>query len=1265
MFARAARVAAFCLITGPAVFGQTSSSTISGVIHDTSGAVVPGATVRATHDDTGVSSAQASNEAGLFSFPSLPAGSYTLSAELQGFKTTRKPKNALAVGTTLSVDLVLEVGEAADVVSVDSRYDSLQISDASIGNVVSQKEIVEMPLNGRNPLALLVLEPGVVQRSNGAAGTGIHVNGSRDMASNTTIDGIDANESSVPNPVSNVYRLTPDNVQEYKVTTSNASAEQGRNSGASISVATRSGTNRFHGTAYDFFRNTALNSNEFFANALGTPKPEIKLNQYGFELGGPIRRNRTFFFGSWQDQKINFAQPVDQVYTGVPLVYTPEALSGAYRYFRADPKTAFALNGQTITRNTPLLVDPYTGAVRPGVRTCGSDTDLNCIASYNMFANDPQRIGADPVVANLLHAIPAANSYSVGDGLNTAGYLWNPPVRKRGATYMGRVDHTFDANNTFFARYLQGANNTLGGDPNNNRPQLFPGFPPLGEVYRLSKNLAVSYRRVVTPRIVNELTLGVSRFDLLFTQGEANPDFLNVAPYSRAQGTAFNNIDSPYRNVPRTQRIVTTPQILDNLSFVRGAHSFKTGFNFRFYRHDDRRGAPGASTVTPLLTFDRVVRAPSGFNTPAVASTTTAGINSTDSGRLLGSINDLLGIPARLSQTFLGDLAHDAFLPFRSGDSITLWNQGIRRKQYNFYFQDEWKLRRNVTLNAGVRWEINARPTEASGRVYVPDKPIDGSQGAVTFVKADSWMDRKNFDAVGPRIGLTWSPGGRRTVIRTGYAMAFDTISSFQITAVAGSVPGLTLTCSAIPGGAVTPGCPSVPNLRIAQGFPSELAVPSLKPSDFLKLPAQLQPGAPAVNVFDPNLKVPTVHQWNFTVQHELPGEFTGQIAYVGRRGTRLYRGYDLNQTNADPILPSFLAMQGNIARGCRADGTTCPSGVTGASIPIVASGLVTAAFVNTTTTAGDLNLNAAGTFAGRIEQNTLAGRLRPNQQFGTITYLDSGGDSYYHSMQATLRKRFSSGLLFGFAYTFAKSIDDQSVDPVASSSGGGLSTTNARTPTDIRNWRLERGRSDFDRTHVITSTWIYELPFGKGQRFGASAPAAVNQAINGWSINGIATVMSGEPFSVRSGVRTSNNSHESRADIIGPKPEVKLTDVPGIIGPVYFRDVSSFAIPAPGSGGAGRNIFTAPGYWNVDLGVTRVFAISERLKLQFRAEMFNALNHPNLDNPRDASSSSNSYRSTLFGQTCCATVAPSSTQSIVDTGESARVIQLALKLRW
>jgi len=1252
---------AFLLLAG-LLSAQTSTSSISGTVSDTSGAVVPGAAVTLLNDATGVTNVQTTTQAGVYSFPALNVGTYTLTVEMKGFRTVRRAGNILEVATPLEVNVTLQVGQTSDVITVEGRAEALQTSDASVGNVVTQEEVTEMPLNGRNPLALLVLEPGVVQLSGGSDGTGIHVNGSRDMASNTTIDGIDANESSVGNASNNVYRLNPDTVQEYKVTTNNASAEQGRNSGAGVSVATRSGTNRLHGTVYEFLRNTALNSNEFFANAMGTPKPDIKLNQYGAEVGGPIRRNRTFFFGSWSAQKINFAQPIDQVYGSLPTLYTPSALAGVYRYFVADPKTPFVLDGQTIIRNSPLLVDPRTGQLRAGVRNCAGAADTNCIASFNMYAADPRRMGADATIMKLFKSMPTVNSYTYGDGLNTGTYVWNPAARKRGPSFMARIDHTFNGSNNMFVRYMHGEYNTLGGDPNNSRPQLYPGFPPLGEVYRTNHNAALVYRRVVSPRAVNELTVGLSRFAFLFTQGEANPDFPNVPAFCRAAGTGFNNVDAPCRNVPRTFRVVTTPQVLDNFTYLRGAHIIKAGFNFRFYRHNDQRGQPGGATVTPLLTFDSGLRAPPGFTLPAQTTATVTGINSTDFSRLQGSVNDLMGLPTRLSQTFLGDLQSDAFMPYKSGNSVNLWSLGHRIKQYNSYVQDEWKLRRNFTVNAGLRWEVNPPPTEAAGRVYVPNKSIV-YEGPVTFIKADRWYKRNNIGAVAPRLSLAWRPR-KKTVFRTGYTMAFDPIASFQVTAAAGRVPGLTTTCEARVGGAVTPGCSGVPDVRYSEGFPSELQVPSQKPSDFLTLPAVLQTNAPSLTAFDPNLRLPTVHQWNFTIQRELPKAFVGQVAYVGHRGTRLYRGYDINQINSDGILPSFLAMQRNVNKGCRADGTTCPSGASGETVPMVAQGIVTATFVNSSTTLTNLTQNAAGTFAGRVEQNTLAAHLRPNQQFATITYVDTGGDSYYHSLQATLRRRFSRGLLFGMAYTLSKSIDDQSVDPIASSSGGGLSTTNTRTPSDIRNWRNERGLSNFDRRHMLNTMWIYDLPVGKGRRL-RSLPGPLNFIAGDWSLNGILMIASGAPFTVRSGVRTANYSHESRAVVVGPKPKVGLYDIPGIIGPVYFKDASSFALPAPGSVGDGRNLFTGPSYWNLDLGVTKIFRIGERANLQLRGEFFNALNHPNFDNPYDASNGSGSYRSTVFAQTCCSTVAPPSTRAIVDTGESGRIIQIALKLRF
>src|SRR3989441_329871 len=559
-----------------AAFAQTGTSSITGSVRDVTGAVVPGANVTAKNEATGVTSTQTTTDSGLYAFSSLPVGKYTITVEKQGFKTLQKINNVLEVGIPLTVDIALEVGQVSETVTVQSGLEQLQTANATIGNVVEQKAIEALPLNGRNPLTLLLLEPGVVQRSAGGAGSGVHVNGARDRAYNVTIDGIETNESSVPNPGSNLYPINPDNVQEIKVTTSNQTPEEGRNSGASISVATRSGSNDFHGTTYWFLRNTTLNSNEFYANAQGTQKPDIKMNQFGAEVGGPIQRNKTFFFFSYGDQKINTTQPIDQTFGGPTLLYNATALSGVYRYFVADPRNPFVLNGTTITRNSTALVDPSTGELRPGVRNCTSSTDVNCVASYNFAANDPARIGIDPTIARLLASYPKPNNYQVGDGLNTASYSWNPPTNFRGPNFMARGDHQINGSNSVFFRVLWGDYNTLKGDPLNSRPQVFPGFPPLGEVYRTTRNFAFSYRSVLSPRVINELTLGVSRFEFLFTQGEANPAFPNVPPYNFATPAANSNlITLPTINTPRTYRAVTTPQIIDNITFIHGSHAFR------------------------------------------------------------------------------------------------------------------------------------------------------------------------------------------------------------------------------------------------------------------------------------------------------------------------------------------------------------------------------------------------------------------------------------------------------------------------------------------------------------------------------------------------------------------------------------------------------------------------------------------------------------------------------------------------------------------
>ncbi|MDQ2921873.1 MAG: TonB-dependent receptor, partial [Acidobacteriota bacterium] len=843
------------------------------------------------------------------------------------------------------------------------------------------------------------------------------------------------------------------------------------------------------------------------------------------------------------------------------------------------------------------------------------------------------------------------------------------------------------------------------GDPLNGRPQLFPGdFPALGEVYRTTKNLAIGYRRVLSPRVVNSLTMGFSRFIFLFSQGEADKRFPNIPPFD------FSGISEPYNNTPRTFRAVTTPQIVDNLNYVRGNHVFGFGANFRFYRHVDQRGQPGGTNVTPGITFSSSNRSPVacsstvttncfaglpvGFQAVSSANPNgRAGLSSTDNSFLLSSINNLLGIPAQITQRYLGNLTDDVFLPFKTGDKVTLWGEKHVLNQYNFYFQDEWKFRPNLTINYGLRWEINPAPS-SPGFTYLPNGPIVGqpgpatpvvgAAGPVTFVKGKKWFQRDNLGVLGPRLGLAWSPAWKnhlmrtifgdpgKSVVRMGYGIAFDPISSFQVTAVAGKVPGLVTFCSSTQTntgalGTPTTGCTAAPNVRLGEGFPQLLPPPTLKPSTFLTPTLQTYNNAPQMTMFDPQLKLPTVHQWSLSWQRELPMGFVTQVAYIGRRGLRLLRSYDINQINGDAILPSFLALQQNVNRGCDPSGSNCPTGVSPVVVPFISSGPVAASVVNSSAARTEISQNAVGAFAERIENNTLLLNLRPNQAFNRITYIDSGGNSYYHALQVTLRRRFATGLGMNLAYTFGKSIDDGSIDPVGATSGGGLSTTTSRAPVDSRNFRLEHARSDFNRTHVLTIGSVWELPVGRGNRFMNVNNGALNQILGGWSINGIYTFMTGEPFSVTSGARTSNNAHVSRALIVDPSIRAQLQELPGqtFAGPVLFPSKDAFALPAPGSNGSGRNIFTAPSYWNLDLGFIKMFPLTERVKLQFRTEVFNALNHPNFDNPRDASAGSPSILSPLFAQTCCATVAPPSTQSIIQTGESARVIQFALKLQF
>ncbi len=1285
----------FLMLASNPAGAQVGTSSITGVVMDSSGAVVPGASVQVKDEDTGVVYEGATTATGNYSFSALPPGPYTITVLKQGFERAVSVHNNLTVGEPLVLDVTLKVGAANETVEVVGGYQRIETTNATVSDVITAEQVVNLPLNGRNPLALLTLEPGVVQRTNSNTGSGTHVFGSRDRAHNVTIDGIDANESTVPNPQSNLQRLQPDDVQEFRTITLDATAENGRNSGANVMVATKGGTNSVHGTAFYFNRNTDFNANEWFNNASGIAPPQLKLHQYGGDIGGPIIKNKTFFFFSIQPNLILLSQPISASF-GTPSVYTSSMRNGIFRFVRGT----VTANGKSYSRNSNALVDAR-GNLLPGIATCSATNKFeNCVDSYNIFANDPKGIGGDPATMGLINSEPLPNNFSAGDGLNTGGYSWNPPSKFTGPQIMFRIDHSFGPNDNLFGRWLQNTYDTKEGDFTNARPIVFPGFPPLGEVNRLGKNLAVSYRHTFSPTLVNELTMGFNRFAFVFTFGESNPNFgdpTKLPPWAdQCLFGSFVNISSPYCISPHTARAVTTPQLIDNLTKVYGAHTFHAGINDRWYVHNDSRGFFGSKAVVPWISFNGAQH-PGNFNNipGTIGGDAATAPYSGDISTLQQAIVEEAGIPYLIQQGYLANFNSNQYQQARYATVYT------RLHQYDTYVSDEWKVRPNITVNAGLRWEFNPAPYDAQ-QTLVPNMPIDGSQGPVTFVKASSWFKNNNIGAVAPRVGIAWSPN-QKTAVRAGYGMFFDTLSSFQVTAMAGLMPGFLQNCTSTVDGSgnisTTSGCttPAGTLNRISQGYPLSIAAPSITPSTALSPPPQPYNLAPAVGAFDPNLQNPTVHEWDLTIERELPLHIVSEVGYVGKRGTHLYRAYDLNQISVDQpgFLQSFNMARANVLSGCQADGTKCPTGMTGQS-PTLLLQLSSASFINSSTSLSDLQRGNIGNMAVRLDSQATSSWLpakgfpanyfRPNPQFSSIFYQDAGGDSYYHGLFVAMHRRYEQGLTLGLSYTFSKSIDDMSVDPTGATTGGGLSTSSfSRTPTDVHNFRLDRALSDFNNTHVLLVNMLYDFPLGHGRRFLASASNWLNEIVGGWSLTGIFSYQSGEPYTINSGIRTANGGHNSAALVIGPMDPGQLQFVNGTKGPVMYQASSLitnpadphydcvaitggqtyFCVPPPGSYGSGRNLAQAPSFWNLDGGLLKNFDLPERFKLQFRAEAFNALNHPNFASPLAASTGSPTITSTVFGQTCCLTVSLPSSTNVVSTGESYRVLQLGLKLNF
>ena len=1199
---------AVALLYGSAASAQTGTGRISGVVKDASDAIVPGVTVTATHEETGVTQHTMTTEAGLFVFPSLPVGPYTVKAELSGFRGVSRQKNILSVGADLNIVFELQPGNLEESVVVTSEGTVVQTTESSLSTLVTKDTIETLPLNGRNPLHLIGLVPGVVGHSaeaTSSGGTATHnINGDRGRGITTTQDGIDISDPVIPRGELTNSPVNPDALQEFRVITSNAKAEYGRSAGGQVELVTRSGTNTLGGNAYEFFRNTALDANSYFNKLQGLPKEVLERNQFGASLGGPIQRDRAFFFINYDGMRRT--QETSQLFT----VPTASLRNGIYR-FVTQPCA-----GETAARNRPGCVD-------------GAGTPLVPVSSYSFSANDPRGLGLDPVMQQeILAFLPLPNDFSVGDGLNTAGYRWNSPTESPADSITTRVDYTLSRSQSLFGRYSNSWRNDLINDIINTdpRPMSWPARVRLSD----QQGGAIGHKWTITNYLLNEFTGGFTRNVLDFN------DPMHPRTYEVCRASCI--FQSPFVYWPGTGREPTEFQFLDNVSWIRGSHAFRGGANVRLYYIKQFRGAGNPFGIYPSFTFDRLDASFSGVDTLGVVrpdgsrgNLTGSGINANDRNNLNTFYNVMLGRIGKIDQVFYSN--GQEFVPLQP----LILDQ--RMQEYNFYLQDDWRIRPNLTLNAGIRYELNTVPYDAAGVQVAPDRPLDGSEGPVSFLPAGpdtgrGWFERDNNNFA-PAIGIAWDPkGDGKTSVRANYRLAYQRLISWALNVVEQRQPATSLNQflvgprdPAIAGGdqilrlneLLRQGRLPVPqsgtSLSLNNGVPQLSTPPTIN-----RTPPNLRNEQPLF--FDPNVVTPYMQQFIVGVQREIMKDTALEVWYVGTRGSKLFRMMNVNQMDlaSNGFIRDFQAARRNLLANNNAN-----TGESTGNLGRLFNGNIpTSAFA-------DIQNNNVGRLADSLDRGTQGIGLaaaglsdnffRPNPQFSIAGVGCTCSSSEYNALQLQLQRRLAAGLAFSVNYTLAKSTDDVSND----TRGAG---TELVVPSDPDRLDLDQGRSDFDVRHVFRGHFIWDLPFGHGRAINSDATGFVNALISGWQINGIVDASSGFPLTVFSGFHTfsfydsgtrvattSASGVTNRAAFNGSSDIGSVRRTERGVEFLSAEERALFSTPEAGETGSERNLFTGPGYFQFDLGVFKNIPIG-RHRLELRTEIFNLFNTVNFSDP-------------------------------------------------
>ena len=1173
---------ALSLLASRQAFAQVNA-VLSGTVSDASGALIPGVEVTARNINTGITDTRLSNESGNFVFPSLQPGTYTLSSALSGFQTATYNNVVLGQGQQVRLNFTLQVAAAAQNVEVTIAADTLiATTSASVGNVLPDRVVTDLPLSSRNVLDLVATTPAVVTTLNAFGAPVQNFGGTPISQVNTTRDGLVTNDGRYNNSngaYSAVY-TSPDMVEEVRVTANNIDPALGRGS-AQVQMRTRAGGNDFHGALFYANNNSKFAAQPYFQNLAGAPKSYQNRNQFGGRLGGPIIKNKAFFFVLIDDQR--FLEKQDYLAT----VLTDQAKAGIFRYLTEDAPGGTARRNGNVFSSTPsvnrvgqpLTVDPVTG----------KSLFLN---SFNLFSDvrDPNRTRIDPVWVGpqWLTRMPSPNDFTVGDGLNTAGLRWKQPhAGLDGATGQSqnanrnhlttRFDYQLNSNNKF--TYTMSREKDWGVTGQTGLPDYPTGA--FGDVRRVPDFYTASWTSTLSATILNEFRFGLKRdtwqgtspldkgccwngakeSDLVDSAKQMVASFPNIGGkfvyVTQGGGLVASGVSpgavmayAPFGVASPRQSLSPFKQIADTLSFTKGAHSFQTGFEFEWTSsHQFNHG--GQQTTRPFVTLG-IGNTP----VPNITPTNFRGIQANDIttaqvllANLAGTINSIQ------EQYFVNSPTAADWTDYRT---TILFQRDLHENDFALYFKDNWKVSRDFTLNLGLRYDKYGVPYDLTGLggrftggsstnggeaalfgcsgtsfnvMWNPNVGCDPTKLTTTeFVGKGSPNPGKTFwgndwNNFAPSIGFSYSlPQFKRsTVIRGGYGINYAGAPDFlSYSGNIANLPGQTLNVTYTP-----------TTYLDLNGLPAAnvVPVPTGGARPFGAVP--LTNRAANITGYADHRVTPYIQNFNFSIQRELAQNLTLDLSWVGNKASKLFSPVQLNETNIfeNGILDAF-----NVTRA----GGTAPLFdrlLRNLNIPGVG-------VVNGTTLTGSEALRRltatnqflangdVGALANFINTNPLAtgangGLLRNggfpenyivvNPQFADLTLEGNNGSSTYHSFQSLLTKRFSNGVYGQFSYAFSKALGDNQNAGLIS--GATYAASRLRDP---RNRRLDKGLLSIDRTDIVKANGTFDLPFGPNRMFLSNAPSYVQRVVEGWQLASVFSWISGAPLTFVPGTTTT-----------------------------------------------------------------------------------------------------------------------------------------------